>query len=321
MSNIRDKFIISRKGKIFMEENLNVEQQENVVQKEKFYKKKGFWIIVILLIIGCFIWWMSQPVKTGSNSSKNNSNQNKSEVVGDRSNEYIDEKKIDNIYTSTAKYKGMNIKITGQVFNIISSDSDGVQFQIHRDVENNDQNTLIYYPKTDKTIKEDDFVSIDGYIYDDYTYTNAYGGTLSAPCIVAYTVKKKQYKDVVRPTLKEVELNKSIKKYGVNIIIDKVEFAEKETRIYVTIENNSGYEFNLYKYSAKIVQNSSQYEYESNYDADYAEIQTEILSGVTTSGVLTFPAISQDSFKLILSCSSDNYSWHLRDFTFDIEVK
>lgn len=215
----------------------------------------------------------------------------------------------------------MNIKITGQVFNIISSDSDGVQFQIHRDVENNDQNTLIYYPKTDKTIKEDEFVSIDGYIYDDYTYTNAYGGTLSAPCIVAYTVKKKQYKDVVRPTLKEVELNKSIKKYGVNIIIDKVEFAEKETRIYVTIENNSGYEFNLYKYSAKIVQNSSQYEYESNYDADYAEIQTEVLSGVTTSGVLTFPALSQDSFKLILSCSSDNYSWHLRDFTFDIEVQ
>lgn len=299
-----------------MEENLNVEQQETVVQKKKFYKRKWFWLIVILVIISCFIWWMSQPVKVEKTSNKKNS-----EVVGDPLNKYIEEEKIDNIYTSAVIYKGMNIKITGQVFNIISNDSDGVQFQMYRDAENNKQNTLIYYPTTNRTIKEGDFVLIDGYIYGDYDYTNSYGGSLSAPCIVAYSVKTKSYKDVVRPTLKEAVLNKSMNKYGVNITIEKVEFAKKETRVYVSVENNSGYEFNLYKYSAKIVQNNSQYEYESNYDADYKELQTEILSGVTTSGVLTFPALSQDDFKLILSCGSDNYSWHLRDFTFNIEVK
>lgn len=299
-----------------MDENLNVKEMEGGAKTKRFYQRKIFWILIIILLgLIYFVWWMSQPIKVDTNY-----NDKKSSVSGNKSSEYIPEDKIDDIYVSTKAYKGMNIKITGKVFNV-NKDSDGIEFQIHRDVDNQEQNTIIYFQNTKKTIKEGDFVAIDGYVYDTYSYTNLYGGTISAPYIVAYNVKIKSYKDVVRPTIKEVSLNKSINKHGVNVTVEKVEFAEKETRVYVTIENNSGYEFNLYEHSSKIVQNGSQYEYESNYKADYKEIQSEVLSGVSTSGVLTFPAMSQSDFRLILSCRSDNYSWKLRDFTFDIAVE
>ena len=147
---------------------------------------------------------------------------------------------------------------------------------------------------------------------------NMLGTSISAPLIITTNIKKSSYIDVCSPTIKSVNVNQKQSQYGCDVIVDKVEFASDETRVYVTVTNNSNYNFNVYMYSAKLTQNGKQYEYESNYDADYEEIQTEILPGITTSGIITFPSINQSSFNFILDGSSDNWYTDINPYNFAI---
>lgn len=75
MSNIRDKFIISRKGKIFMEENLNdtVNEQKTV---KKSYKKLLTGIIILLVV--CFGVFLICRLRKDDNI---NNDSNNSQIV------------------------------------------------------------------------------------------------------------------------------------------------------------------------------------------------------------------------------------------------
>jgi len=87
-------------------------------------------------------------------------------------------------------------------------------------------------------------------------YDNAFGGSMSVPVIMATKIEKGTYLDVMSPTLKEISYNdKLINQYNYKIEVTKVEFAEKETRVYVTAKNDAKDEFSINTYSAVITQN------------------------------------------------------------------
>ena len=101
----------------------------------------------------------------------------------------------------------------------------------------------------------------------------------------------------------------------------KLNLQKKETRVYVTASNNASDDFSIYTYSAVATQNGKQYEYDSNYDAGYEELSSELKPGITSKGILTFPAMDQSNFTIIIDGSSDNWDIDLKDFKFDLEVK
>ena len=69
----------------------------------------------------------------------------------------------------------------------------------------------------------------------------------------------------------------------------------------------------------KIIQNSKQYEQQYNFQADYPELQSEILSGVISEGIITFPALDKDqSFKFIIEGHCDDYTLKFDPFEFEI---
>lgn len=104
--------------------------------------------------------------------------------------------------------------------------------------------------------------------------------------------------------------------------IIKVEFADNETRVYVTIINNGAGRLSLYDYDAVIIQDGKQFNTETNYEAGYPDINKEISIGVTLDGIMAFTAIEQKSFQLQMRGYSDNYEADSGDleFTFDIAV-
>lgn len=233
---------------------------------------------------------------------------------------YINEENISDIYSNAEKYKGQFIDISGQVFN--KKTEDGITFlQINADVDNSEDNTLIYYQGT-TDIKNDDFIKVTGYILGTNEYSNALGGNISAPAILSTKLEKSTYLDVARPTIKQVEYSdKVINQSGYKIEITKVEFAEKETRVYVTASNNANDDFAIYTYSVVATQNGKQYEQDSNYNADYEELNSELKPGITSKGILTFPTMDQSNFTIIIDGSSDNWDIDLKDFKFDLEIK
>lgn len=234
----------------------------------------------------------------------------------------LTETEIDQLYTDPDAFTGRRVTLTGQVFGSVEKDSNGIYFQMFSDVDNYDRNTVVMYRSNDISVAVDNYVKITGTVQGKFEGQNAFGGTLTAPTIIADTVEIISYADAASPTIKAVELNGMTQdQYGYSITVNKIEFAEKETRVYVTIQNNGSAVFSVYSFNTKIVQDGKQYEEERNYNADYPEIQTDLQPGVSTEGVIAFPAINQSNFQIIFEGYSDNWDESIEDYTFNITVQ
>ncbi len=291
--------------------------------------------VCIALAIGAFSVSCAAPAPEGTLSSEGTSNSSdktssadsvsseepeSSEAEVDTSP--LSEMEIKEMYTDPDKFEGRTVTLSGQVFSDPERDDNGVYFQMFSDPENNEGNTVVAYLVPDFELESDDYVKLTGMVAGKFEGENAYGGSVTAPQIIATTLEKASYAEVVAPALKAVELKDATQtQYGYTVSITKVEFAENETRVYVTVKNDGSDIFNLYSFNTKIVQNGKQYEEDSNYDADYPEVQTDLLPGVTTEGIIVFPKLEQEDFRIVLDASSENYDEDIEPYAFDVTVK
>lgn len=221
-------------------------------------------------------------------------------------------------FSSIDKYKGYDIVFVGKVFNI-ETDESGTYFQAWQDYINY-ENIAVVSCAAGTEIAEDDYVKIKGRIIGTFEGENIIGGKVTAMKINAETVEKMSYIDLFSPTLKSLDVNQTKTQKGYSITIEKVEFAKNETRVYLTVANNGTDTFNIHIYSAKIKQAKKQYETQDNFEADYEELPTELITDTEASGVLVFPALEQSDFTIIIGASSDNFDEDINDYKFNIKV-
>lgn len=188
--------------------------------------------------------------------------------------------------------------------------------QVWLDPETCEQNMMIYY-STDVEVKQGDYIKCTGYIDSVTKYKNAYDAELHVPLVISKDLEKATYIEVMSPTVESITLeNVKQEQFGYSIAINKVEFAEKETRIYATVTNNDTALMTIG--DAVIVQGGKQYNSETNHDAEYEEIPYEVVKGVACSGIIVFPTINNEDFELTISVHSDDYDEELGAFTFKI---
>ncbi len=226
---------------------------------------------------------------------------------------------IKTLYSSPGSFKNHVVEIIGKVFTSPEVSDEGTVIQMYTDFENDDNNTIVHINDENFKVKTDDYVKIVGKVGDVFEGENAFGASITAPTINAITQEIISYKDATAPTIKKINLNKTIKQHGYSVTLKKVEFAKTETRIYVKVINAGKSKFSLYSFNAKLVQDGKQYEEQQNYDADYPEIQSDLLMGITTEGVIVFPHIKDSSFKVLLDGSSDDYEEEFTLYTFYIK--
>ena len=148
------------------------------------------------------------------------------------------------------------------------------------------------------------------------------GATVTAPAILADKVEVSSYIDVVSPTIATAAAAQpTVDQNGYAVTLEKVELAEDETRLYVSITNNGTGNFSLYSFNSTIIQDGTQYESQFNYDADYPELQTDIRPGVTTKGIMTFPPVQQGPFQVIMEARSENWDERFSEYTFDVNLQ
>lgn len=318
-------------------------QQQAAKKPLKAKKPGGFrwWyvpIMVLLVMMGYVIGFNTQPkVETKEqNKAGSSSSQTEKEVKNDSSKEPKSEDvkpedpsqvestpltaaEIKELYSDPDKFSGRTVELTGKVFSNPEYDANGVGFQMWGDPANNDQNTMVAYPNKDIEISEGDYVKISGIVNSTFTGANAFGGVVTAPLIYAQNVEIVSYQDVISPTIRSiVPENNSQTQLGYTVTVQKIELAASETRVYLKVENNGTDKFNLYSFNSTLVQNGKQYEEQHNYTADYPEVQTSLLVGVSTEGVICFPAIEDVDFQLVFEARSENYSESFEPYTYNI---
>lgn len=231
------------------------------------------------------------------------------------------ESEVKEMYSSPSKFKNRSLELFGKVFATPEYDKDAVYFQMWADPENSELNTFVKYEDPSVDLKDGTYIKLKGVVYGSIEGTNAFGAKVTGPQIVADSLEVVSYQDAVAPAIHTIMLEEPTQtQLGYSVTIEKVELAEKETRVYIKVENNGSDKFNLYSFNSIIIQDGKQYEEETNYSADYPQVQTGLSVGVTTEGIFCYPAIESKSFTVVLDGSSENYREEIKPFSFEITI-
>ncbi len=236
--------------------------------------------------------------------------------------EYISDEDIDIAYSNPDLYSGKYIRISGKVFGEPEFEEEDVYFQMYGDPVNLKKNTIVKAKKPNFDIREGTYVYIEGEMAGAQEYQNAFGGTLSAMVINAESISESSYVEIMSPTLKEFQVDSTIEQYGYSITLEKVECSETETRLYLKVSNNGSEKFSVYSFDSNIIQGNTQYEEQQNYEADYPEVQTDLLVGAETYGIITFPPIDFNSeFQVYIEGASKNWEENFKPFIYNIAAE
>jgi hypothetical protein len=233
---------------------------------------------------------------------------------------YLEESEIDAALSDGDSYKGKYIELVGKVFNV-DKDGDTIAMQVWYDVENADQQFIVYADKEMAgSVKEDDFIKVDGKITGTFTGENYFGGEIKALLIEAESLEVGGYDDLYAPAESTKEIGETKNQHGVSVTLDRIEYAKGEARVYVTVKNDSGDTASIYTYSAKAIQDGKQFEHQDNYEVGYDSDIGEVLDGASKEGIIRFKGLDPDKgFKLTMEAYSDNWDITLEDYVFEVE--
>ncbi len=290
--------------------------------------KKLIGLALALSCVPCVLYGCGSP--SSENASPDANTQEVAEESAEAEAEpeeaepvYVDEADIPKLFSNPDAYIDQHVVLEGKIFNSVGQEDGIALYQAYYNFDSsNDVFLLGVEAGTDVAV--DDYIRADCIVLGTYEGTNAFGTTITNLAVVGLEVEKLSYIDAVVPTISEIiPEGASIDQNGVTLTIDKIEFAEDETRVYFTENNNSGASFRLYSFDAVILQNGQQIEPDissrSSYEGNYDEISDDLRSGASSSGVIVFPPFdSSADFTIELEGHSDDYHMDFEPYRFDI---
>jgi len=266
-------------------------------------------VAVLLLGAAVFFFLKGNPFENANNTANE-------ETQEDADREYVDD--VSAVAASPEEYEGKWVSFTGKVLSF-ESDTDGVYLQVYTDPQNYGGNVVVHSTDTSLTFFTDDYVFVEGKVEGIFARENMSGEELNLAKINATTIEGADYISAMSPTIAEIFPAASMEQHGFTLTVEAVEFAETETRVYVTAINNTGEEYALYTYSMAIIQNGHQFEIQNNYDANYEALPSDIPDTILASGIVSFPALDATTpFQLIAEGQSNNWELEFVPFTIDI---
>lgn len=231
----------------------------------------------------------------------------------------LSEKETKEMLTNADSFKGRTVeKLPVKVFNVISKESGDYQYQGWADSEQN--NSVLLVSDEDPNIDSDDYILLTGTVVREHKGENAFGGTITAP-IIQVTEIQKADATIFNPSKKTIEANQTLEQHGLTMTLQKVEIADKSTRIYLKMVNNSGDTISIYSFNSYILQGSTQLD-ESDMSYDENTLKSEMVNGSEQSGLLSFETADKDGgpLKIVLDVSSDDWDIRFSEFIFDIAL-
>ncbi|MFB9757973.1 DUF4352 domain-containing protein [Ectobacillus funiculus] len=254
-----------------------------------------------------------------SSSSKETASKPETSQEAKKESKVLKQEDMQKVVTDPGAYKGDTVEFYGRVFVEPERDQKGVYLQMYALNKGKDGNAIVGYADPNFDVKNGDILYVKGTVEKAFEGENAMGGKITAPLIKAKEVKKSDYGTAFAPAKKSVDVNQEQNQSGFKVTVKKLEVAEDETRVYVSVANESNAKINFYPNNAKLIQNGKQLELADSYDKGYPEIQTDILPGTTTEGVLVYPAIADSgSVQLYAEGYSDNYEVDIKPFQYTI---
>lgn len=219
--------------------------------------------------------------------------------------------------TDPDAHRGARVDVAGKVFVAPERGDEAVVWQMFVDPEAGDLTCVVRYDDPSFDVSSGDYLQITGTVEKELRGRNALGGEVRAPVVHADTVTRTDAMATMPKPECAMDVGAAKSQHGVTITIERVEVAPRETRVFVKVANGGSAKFHFHSFSASIVQGDSQFDPE--FRMEYPEPQTELLPGVSTSGVVPFERIDpKQGFRVILEGMSDNWQTEFKPFEFSI---
>jgi hypothetical protein len=273
--------------------------------------------IIALSLIGC---GSSTSAPATKEEPTKTAEQPKQEEKKETAAKTLSKDEFIQLYSDPVKFKGANVDFYAQIFMAPEKDEKGTYVQAWSDPKNNAHNTIVGIADPKLDVKQGDIIHVVGTVKDKFTGKNALGGEVTAPIIIADKVEKSDWGTAFAPAIKTIDVNQEQNQNGFIVKIAKVELAAEETRVYLSVTNQTKDKVNMFEHTAKILQGSNQLSVKNDFTNHYPKLQSDILPGVTTEGVITLPAIKPDSgpFKVVVEGMAYDFNTHLKPFMFDV---
>jgi hypothetical protein len=215
--------------------------------------------------------------------------------------------------------RGASVDITGKIFQPPEVRGDEAAFQIWVDPKNNDWNTLVRMDPDSANVGSNDYVRVQGTVRGSFEGENPFRGTVTAVEIEADSVEEVDATEALDPAQETVRVGQTREDQGFSATVDKVEFGEETTRVYVTARNNTRNDANFFAHNARIVQGSRQVDPERSPQYDFPQPQSDLGPGVETEGVLAFgPVDPSRTFRIELEWSSREFRVRAQPLVFEV---
>lgn len=239
---------------------------------------------------------------------------------------YLEEADIDAMFTNPDDYKGKWVKLPGKTLGSSEKDGDLTALQAYYDMQTYDRSYIVH-SNTTESFADGEYILVDGMIDGSFDGENAFGGSVTVPLITNAEITKSNYIDVVAPTIASIEPAVTSSQNDVTFTCDKVEFAESETRVYLTVSNGRSDTVTYGVYDIRTIVDGQQIEQDhdssSSYEGNYPELSYDLSAGASTNGILVFPAIEPGTaFKLVIpDIYADDYETQFTDAELEIPAE
>lgn len=257
--------------------------------KKSIFKKWWLWVIIIILLLFVLVL-----IGVSGGSSK------PSDKYKNISIEEVKQKAISNfsyeeLFRNNSQYAGKIVHYVGKV--VQTQEDSSNSYTMRANVTEKEYGLWeddVFLNYQGNRVLEDEIVEFWGEVKGVRKYTTVLGASRSIPeiTVLRLEVLKDYTGGGTAPIKKAVEVGEINTQNGFSVTLDKMELTDKQTRVWLTVKNNSKYKMTFYTYSAKLVQAGKQLERESVFDQKL-ELPSEFLPNVEVKGVIVFPAISE----------------------------
>lgn len=227
----------------------------------------------------------------------------------------MEEEELKSLFSKLEDYEYHCISKAGKIGHVIEEGDGYKAVVVYTDVDNYDDDMIVVLYGEDINVDVDDYIEYTGIVMSS-SQVRSFGYLNYGVGVRSTSWSESNYIDCVRPTLDTIDINQTQEQFGYVINIEKMEFADKESRLYLSIENNGSDRLNVYDFNVVVSQNSRQYEGVYNYAAEYPKIQSELLVGNRTEGIIAYEPLSNESFTITIDAYSEKWNESLEPFVF-----
>lgn len=154
-------------------------------------------------------------------------------------NNKLSQADVMSILTDPSSYIGRSVELSGRIYTPAEHDRNHIYMKVFLDPLNSTDTVVLKLDNNSTEFVKGDYILFSGVIVDQYSGVDPFGKELITPIINVESMVMSSYIDLVSPTLKEIKPGLSQEFEGIVVTVDKVQFAELETRVYYTVQNQT----------------------------------------------------------------------------------